>query len=291
MTAKLALGTAQFGIPYGLAAGWARVDESEACRMLDLARTAGVDMLDTAAAYGEAEAVIGRCDASAFSVISKTRPFMTSQGLRPDDLAAGVAASLKRLGIPRLHGLLFHSAEDLVQGEGALWRDAAEALKAEGLVRHLGVSVYDRPAIEKILTIWRPDIVQLPLSWMDRRLLDDGSLELLASQGCEVHVRSVYLQGILLSSPQQLPEFLQPLAPRLIEAGQRIAAAGYSMLEAALAFLRDQPLVHRVIVGAHSLRQFEDTVAAWRKQERSIDLTDLAVNDPLLVDPRNWSQA
>ncbi|WP_341913851.1 aldo/keto reductase [Ferrovibrio terrae] len=291
MTARLALGTAQFGIPYGLAAGWTRVEEADVGQLLGTARSGGIDMLDTAAAYGEAEAVLGRCDIKPFAIVSKTRPFMTSQGLRPEDLSGGLKASLARLGLSRIRGLLFHSAEDLIQGEGAQWRDAAEALKAQGLVEQIGVSVYDRPAIEKILNIWKPDIVQLPLSWMDRRLLDDGSLDLLAAHECEIHVRSVYLQGILLTPPEQLPEFLRPLAPRLSEAGKRMAAAGCSMLAAALTFLRDQPMVSRVIVGAHSLRQLEETLAAWHQPRCMVDLADLAVSDPRLVDPRNWSQA
>ena len=144
--ARLGLGTAQFGLDYGVSNTRGRVGETEVLNILDTAAINGVTLVDTAAAYGDAERALGRSwpFPSPFQVVTKT--LRLAEGL--DRIEHRARRSLERLGVARAKALLVHSAEDLHGAEGrALWA-RLEKLKGEGLFQQIGFSAYaeDDPA-------------------------------------------------------------------------------------------------------------------------------------------------
>ena len=303
-SARLALGTVQFGLPYGITHAGGRVPEDEVGAILAAANAAGIDLLDTAAAYGDSEAVLGRRPESrSFAVITKTLP-LRRPAIGPaevDAVARAFDASLARLGRDHVEGLLVHDAGDLLApGGAALWA-MLEARRAAGQVRRLGVSVYDRAELDAVSARFPLALVQLPLNALDQRLDRDGTLARLAANGIAVHVRSAFLQGLLLGSPVGAPVGSPVGAPVSVPPGPAaaapflrrwhaaVAAAGTTAEAAALAYVATRPGVERVVIGVHSRAHLAAAVAAFGARP-ALDWAALACDDPDVVDPRRWKE-
>ncbi len=234
---RLILGTVQFGLPYGVSHRGGAVARDEVERILTAAHSAGVRTLDTAAAYGESERVIGSVAAALpFEIVTKTLPLGASEP-DPDDLAAidsAFRASLDKLGRQRVAALLVHDVRNLDgQGGAALWAQL-ERYRRDGLAGKIGVSVYDAAEAEALAARFPIEIVQLPLNVFDQRSTLSGVLERLAAGGIIVHARSPLLQGLLLMLPDELPPALQHARPAVEFWRSACAAAGVTPLAAAL---------------------------------------------------------
>ncbi|HET7775510.1 MAG TPA: aldo/keto reductase [Azospira sp.] len=289
MTAKLGLGTVQWGIPYGVANRSGMTSEDEVSRILAKATALGVDLLDTAAGYGRAEAVLGRHDLSPFRVVTKTPSFKSATV--GSEQARAVEESLRQslltLRLSQVYGLLVHHADDLLVSGGDALIAILQGLKAQGLVRKIGVSIYQDEQLEEVLARFIPDIVQLPLNVLDQRLIINGRLQQLKGLGVEIHVRSVFLQGLLLMDPADVPSHFAPISPLLKIWHERVREQGMSPVQAALSFVRDLPWVDIVLTGVDSSAQFcqcaEDFVVPG-----SFDASGLGCNDPAFVNPAEW---
>ena len=177
MIPELCLGTAQFGLPYGVTNLNGQVPESEVRSILTLAAQAGITRLDTAQAYGTAEEVVGRCirSSSNYRLISKLSAHTSQETWEVD-----FQASLKRLSVDRLDGFLLHSSSDLRGSSGEKLLNWLEGLRGRGLVDRIGISIYESKELEG-LPLDRLQMIQLPLSIYDQRLLNDGTVDFLYS--------------------------------------------------------------------------------------------------------------
>ena len=294
MTPQLCLGTAQFGLPYGITNAAGQVTEPEVRALLSEAASAGLTLLDTAQAYGDAEAVLGRTLplGHPFRLISKL-PAQSQPAFTSDDRLVWDQAferSCMRLGQPCLNALLLHSAADLRKPGGQHLREWLLSLRQRGLVRRLGVSIYgsaDLVGVPPDLL----DLVQLPLSLYDQRLLVDGTITRLRNQGCAVHARSLYLQGLLLSPAARWPAWVDP-ASRDHHAKLKHLAAdrGSSLLECALGFARAQVDLEAVVLGLCSRLELQQLLQAWGgiSPWQEGEWRTWALPDAGILDPRHW---
>lgn len=289
MGAELGLGTVQWGLDYGVTNSDGQTSAAEVKAILQLARSHGIGLLDTASQYGEAEAVLGENDLEGFRVVTKTPSFRTGEVLadHADELICTFEGSLSRLGCGKLHGLLLHHVEDLFAPGGRQLLGAMEELKSGGKVAGIGVSVYDGRQIDAVLEVFNPDIVQLPLSVLDQRLLRSGHLERLKAAGTEIHVRSVFLQGLLLMPLDRVPTYFDPILPTLTRWHEAAQSQGTTATQAALAFVRDLPWVDGVLVGVESQAQLAACHADF-STVAGFDATGLACDDPSFVNPMCW---
>jgi aryl-alcohol dehydrogenase-like predicted oxidoreductase len=294
MAPQLCLGTAQFGLPYGITNTGGQVAEPEVRALLVEAADAGVSWLDTAQAYGDAEAVLGRTLPSGhgFRLISKL-PAQSQSAFTADDRLGwdkAFASSLQRLGEPRLDALLLHSTADLRKLGGEHLQEWLLSLRERGLVRRLGVSIYlpdDLGGVAPELL----DLVQLPLSLYDQRLWADGTIDRLRDQGCAVHARSLYLQGLLLSPAASWPAWPDPAVREHHARLEHLAAdRGCSLLECALGFARAQVDLEAVVLGLCSRRELRQLLQAWGRISpwQEGEWRTWALPDAGILDPRQW---
>lgn len=289
---KLALGTVQFGLPYGVTNTTGQVAEDEVVRILRRARELGVDVLDTAAAYGQSEAVLGRCGDAArtFRLFTKTLPAgevaVDADTIRR--VVQGVRDSLRNLGVDRLDGLLVHHAGDLLSEGGQALYAALQELKTDGLIERLGVSVYSAEEASTVTQRFAIDVMQLPLNVLDQSFVSSGELRRLTEQGVEIHTRSAFLQGVLLA--EQLPMFLQDLGPGFACFQSICAQAGLSQLEGSLAFLRQQAAIDQVVVGVLSREQLDEIAVAWERSAGcpQLDFSACDMAPSAAATPSNW---
>lgn len=295
---KLGLGTVQFGLPYGVTNGSGQVAEPVVADILRLARQEGLTTLDTAAAYGDSEAVLGRCLPGDWDCRIVTKiPAVNASKITPAvvaGIAAGFRQSLQQLGRPAVDGLLLHRADDLLL-PGAEWLyEQLLCWREEGLVRRIGVSLYDRPQLDALLARYVFDLVQLPLNVFDQRLLADGSLAVLQAEGIAIHVRSLFLQGLLLQSPAAIPAAFAPWQGEFARYHAALAAAGLSPLAAALGFIRQLAEVELGVIGVLSPAHLAECLAAYDAvgaASSDFPFADFAATDLALLDPRQWPRA
>ncbi len=273
---KLGLGTVQFGQAYGVSNRRGQVPKAEAAAILERAAIAGVRVLDTAANYGEAERVLAGFDLKPFRVVTKT--IHLKHGL--DAVIARARQSAVALSADTL---LVHAASDL--SDGSLW-PALQRLKAEGVFRKIGISTYvaDKPA--ELAARFKPDVMQLPFSILDQRLLQDGSLARLKDMGVEIHARSLFLQGLLLM--ESVPMHLRDAAPALAQVRARIKAAGSTPLAAALSFVLSRPEIDIGLVGVTSLGELEEILTGATAALTDLDWTACALSDEQILTPSLW---
>jgi aryl-alcohol dehydrogenase-like predicted oxidoreductase len=286
---KFGIGTVQWGLPYGLTNQRGITIPEIVSKILLEATRRGVSVLDTAPLYGVSEAVLGKSSLDQFRVVTKTPKFGTSHitDLEACKLRATFQHSLDMLSCSKVYGLLIHQPEDIfVSGGDRLLKEMMK-LKLEGVVEKIGVSVYDSFQVDEILKRFTPDLIQLPLSVLDQRMLASGHLDLLKDKGVEIHVRSVFLQGLLLMPQNEVPTFFNPIRPLLRRWHALSQAQGLTSAQAALAFVKNIPCVDKVLVGVYNLEQFR-SVADDFAMEANFDAKGLTCNDLNFVNPSLW---
>jgi aryl-alcohol dehydrogenase-like predicted oxidoreductase len=195
---RIALGTAQFGMNYGITNNCGQVSQNQAIQILDQAHKAGFDTLDTAVAYGGSEQRLGELGVHDWKVISKIPALPASVDNVSDWVYQQVRNSLKRIGIRRLDGLLMHNPSDILGTQKAAYVRSLRRVRDEGLARSIGYSIYSADDLYSLTRVFQPDIVQAPFNIIDRRILTSGWLSRLADDGVRIHTRSAFLQGLLL---------------------------------------------------------------------------------------------
>lgn len=285
---RLALGTVQFGMPYGVANTSGRVAGDEAKEIITFASSMGLNTLDTAISYGESEKSLGLIGIRDWRVVSK----LPAMPVECDDVRGWVAAqlhgSLGRLGLDRLYGLLLHRPEDLLGSGGATLLAALKDLKQQGLVQKVGVSIYSPDQLRPLFDLETFDLVQAPLNILDRRLVDSGWAMQLKKAGVELHTRSAFLQGLLLMDSDSRPQKFKRWGNVWQTWSRWLSTQGLSPLEACLRYPLSQVAVDRVIVGVDSLAQLKEILPAAAGNLSG--LPDFGNVDTELINPSLWHQ-
>jgi len=287
---RLALGTVQFGLDYGVANVSGQVGQSEVAAILNVAAAAGIDTLDTAIAYGQSEAALGRAGVKSWRVITKLPPLPQDVTAVPGWINEQIDGSLRRLGITQLEAVLLHRSGDLLGRHGDDYLRALIDMKAAGLTRALGVSVYDPAELDVLWPIWRPDVVQAPCNVLDRRLIRSGWLDRLNQNKIRVQVRSAFLQGLLLLPAERRPEGFAPWNVILDRWVAWCDGRGVSPLRGALSFVRALPGIEFAVVCVDSAKHLEEVLALSAVAE-PLPPDDMFSEDRDLIDPSRWKVA
>lgn len=282
---KLGLGTSQFGLdqPQGVRG---RPREAEARDILSTAGRSGLSVLEVARQTPTADSLLR-------GALPQPNPFrMTLTSIRPDRGPDAVEAELRaqmlRLGVERVDAILAPSATDLFSPMGPKMWDRLKALKDEGLCRQIGVPVYASDDPVGVARRFKPDLVQAPASLLDQRLLLDGSLTAIAELGVEVHLRSIFLNGVLFLPPDRAPSHLKAAAGRISRARRMIAEGKSDPLQAALGFALSRPEATHVLVSVSSVAEMSAVVAAAMTPPPDLDWDEMAIDDP---DALSWVAA
>lgn len=284
---RLALGTVQFGLAYGVAGRSEAVPEPEVRSILEDAASRGVSMLDTASAYGDIEERLGRlADGLPLDIVSKVPavPQHLSAAEAADFARRAADLSLTRLG-SRLRGLMLHRGADLEGPRG----DAVSTVLRDWCAERditFGASCY-APAEAAVLAARHGiTLTQLPGNALDQRIAQEA--DCLA--GIEVHLRSAFLQGLLLM-PKDQAQARVPQARHMVAKWHAACqAAGMMPLEMALCIVKSFTAVAAVVVGVDSLTQWREIAQAWEHAHPS-EAAGLHCSDPHIIDPRLWNPA
>lgn len=286
---KLALGTVQFGLPYGVSNNKGQTPLHEAGQIVELARASGISVLDTAMAYGDSESRLGKIGVDSFKVVTKLPPVPESCSNLKKWAEEQVEASLRRLSLERLYGLLLHTPAQLLASNGHELFAALSDLKQRGLVEKIGISIYSPSELDALLPLYPVDLVQAPFNAIDRRLIDSGWLQKLHIAGIEIHVRSVFLQGLLLMPLDQIPAKFSQWSSILRKWHDWLYQTEISPQAACLAFANSMPEIDQIIVGVESHQQLKELLDAM-KLPTPAAFPPIESNDLELINPSYWNK-
>lgn len=292
MSCRLALGTVQFGLAYGISNQRGQVPIEEVARILARAAAAGIDTLDTSYSYGNSEQVLG----AALERLDARLRVVTKYPVEADaEFGAPQAVwdeSQRRLRGYPVYGYMLHNYHSFRE---RLERVAfLQELKAQGLVQRIGCSVYRPDELAEILDKQLPfELIQLPYSVLDQRFA--ALLPELKRRGVEVHVRSAFLQGLVFRAPDSLPPQFGAAVPSLLRLRAIAAQSGLPVATLCLGFALANPLLDRVLIGVESLANLEQNLSVlalapqiepWLPQ-----LAELALEDETVLNPLLWNKA
>lgn len=286
---KLALGTVQFGLNYGVANTSGRVTAQEASVILERAQSCGLDTLDTAIAYGESESVLGQLGIECWNTVTKLPAVPHACQDVAQWVQEQIEQSMARLGVSQLHGVLLHRPAQLLEKMGPALYGALQSTKAQGKTRKIGVSVYSPSELEALFNAYALDIVQAPLNILDRGLVESGWAGRLHDAGVEVHTRSAFLQGLLLMPASQRPAKFNPWANVWRAWHGWLEREHLTPLQACLRYVTNLPQVDRVVVGVDTAAQLQEIVEAADGMQASLPEFD-TLQDARLINPASWNQ-
>ena len=286
---RIALGTAQFGLQYGIANQAGMVPFDDVRHILEEATALGVDTLDTAIAYGDSESTLGKAGVGDWKVVTKLPALPEGCTDVAGWVEAQVEVSIKRLGISQLHGVLLHRPAQLRSKDGESLLQALQGLKAAGLTRKIGVSVYGPDELDVLMTEMQFDLVQAPLNILDQRLVESGWARRLRDQGTEIHTRSAFLQGLLLMEPDQRLRKFTRWEYVWAEWARWLGETGLTPIEACLGYALGVTEVDKVVVGVDCVTHFQEIVAASSSSLPSMPNWPKPI-DIDLINPSCWPQ-
>jgi len=294
---RLILGTAQLGMPYGIANRSGPPDASQGRAIVEAAWETGIRTFDTARGYGDSELALGR--ALAEMKVSQEARIVTKVRIPADASQRGtlkkvVAESLDRLGVPQVYGLLWHGEQVLDVLDGGLRAVMADVVR-DGMAIYWGVSVYTPARALQAIETGAFDLLQVPANVLDRRFAQAGVFEKAHERGIRIHIRSVFLQGLLLLDPEAVPPsmgFASPVLKFLRNISDEMDLTG---CELALQYVKARFPYASVIIGTETAQQVRENGIAWSAGSMS----DLWVKrlesafprvDVSILDPSKWPE-
>ena len=289
---KIALGTAQFGLPYGISNTHGQVDRTEMDKIWQVARGANITLLDTAIAYGNSEENIGATESVGFDIVTKLPPLPSAETSVTQWVHDQIKNSLSKLKRNSVYGLLLHNPADLLAANGEELLAALVNLKRDGLIKKFGVSIYSPTELDSLFSQipkFKPDIVQAPLNVIDQSIASSGWLTRLSEMNVEIHVRSVFLQGLLLQQPNERAAGFSRWTSVFAQFDSWSNAQQMNPLAACLGHVLSYPEVSKVIIGVTSANELRQIIAASSgdhvRAPQSLQVTDVD-----LIQPMNWNK-
>lgn len=299
---ELALGTVELGLDYGIEANGAfgRPSEADAIRLVHAALDAGISFLDTARAYGDSERVLGLALAGKREQVvlaTKVDP-RSSSGVQwsDEDLRAfmqkSLQTSLRLLRTDYVDIWMIHSIDEGLLARRAVLAETFDDARRRGQIGWTGASFYGTSLPEVALTYDLFDVIQVAYSVLDQRM-GERVLPLAVEKRVGVVARSVLLKGVLTDRAEHLPAHLEQLRVHSRRFRELISELGSEVTPAqgAIAFASAQPQIDTVLVGARSMAELEEDLAALELELSQADLERLgalAIDDADLLNPSTW---
>jgi len=284
---KLALGTAQFGLSYGISNQTGQVRYKDVSTILKLARVNGISTIDTAIGYGDSEQRLGEIGVRKWNVVTKLPAI-------PEDctdiyqwVRKSIEGSLNRLKVNHLYGILLHRPQQLLEKNGDLLYLELQRLKEDRIVEKIGVSIYDPSELDALCGRYKIDLVQAPFNVIDRRLIESGWMRKLSERGIELHVRSIFLQGLLLMSKKNRPENFNRWNVLWNNWEDWLRISGLSATEACVRYALLFPEISQVIIGVNSSQQLLEIITASNGSMPELP-SHISSNIADLLNPACW---
>ena len=284
---KIGLGTANFGQKYGLTRKNINSNK-EIEKILKFSNKSIIKLIDTSDNYGSSETLLGNNNLKSFKIITKLKISVNEK--KSDNLEnivfKKIEDSLSKLNIKKLYAILLHNSDDLKGDKKHKLIKVLKKLKKKNLVSKIGVSIYDPKELDFIWPFWKPDIVQCPFNIVDKRIYESGWLNKLKRNKIEIHVRSIFLQGLLLKDKKSIPKKFKNCENIFKKLGNYCKNKNISKMQACINFIKSFKKISYVIIGFENIDQIKKIIKYFNKNQKKYP--SLICNDAKLINPRLW---
>ena len=286
MKSKVVLGTAQFGLDYGVNNLVGRLSEAQVFKILDLAKQFEIQELDTADGYGEAVNILKnylKKNPDSFTLTSKFSNPDKSKFLEIFN------ESLIKLGIECLDVYYFHKFSEFLDFKQF---ETIRFLKKSSKLNFLGVSIYSNDELEAAIESPEVDVIQLPFNVLDRSTRKIKLLKKAKLKNKRIYARSVFLQGLFFMDPARLSVQLLPLREQLLKVRLLASENGMSLHEFCLNYVLHKDYIDRVLIGVDSelhLTENLNSIHSDFSDELTQHIESIDITDVKLLDPRGWN--
>lgn len=289
MNSKLILGTVQFGLDYGVNNTAGKPSKENIKSILDSAYNSGIQLLDTAEAYGDSQNKIGEYhnnSTNKFNVITKFSSNTEGFSL---NIIERVYNNLKILDVDKLYCYMFHSFDDFNKYFEKYRKDLL-TLKRDGIINNIGVSLYSNDELESVLKFNEITLVQLPFNLLDNNNKRGNIIKKAKAKGIEIHTRSAFLQGLFFKNTSEFTVKIKPLEPYLNLLND-LCDEDYKMNDLALNYVCNQKNIDKVLIGVDNVHQLESNILSEKKnikKELTNNIEAIDVEETKLLNPSNW---
>ena len=286
------IGTAQFGMDYGVTNKSGIPLKNEIKKILYFAKKNNISFIDTASLYGNSEKIIGSCmeEKNYFKIITKTLKFENKVIKNTDTilLKDTFHDSLKKLKLRNIFGLLVHRPKDLLKENGELLYLEMLRLKEQKLVQKIGISSYCKSEVNEIIKRFKIDLVQIPINIFNQEMLKNNFLKKLKSMNIEIHARTIFLQGVFFENYTSGIKSLRKLDPYLNKLKLVLKKKNISVAEAALSFVDQIKEIDVGIIGVLDTLQLQEVMLLNRKKRKVNFLKKFSIKNKSLTNPAEW---
>ena len=291
MKFKLVLGTVQLGLDYGINNSYGKPTLEDSFSILETAFDNGIRILDTAEAYGNSQEVIGefhkKYPNKKFDVITK---LAANHIVTKGDFISNIKKNCEILGVENLYGFMFHNYNSFFSNK-EFYEELLKA-KEQGLIQFAGISLYTNDEIEEVVTNFSKfDFIQIPFNLFDNESKRKEAIEKAREKKIEIHIRSVFLQGLFFKNYSDLPKKMSLLKPYLEELETIKEKFNVSTEELALHYVLQKEYIDHVLVGVENVEQLKNNLSTCNKNiviPHSV-LNNINILEVNLLNPSNWN--
>jgi len=291
---RLVLGTAQLGMNYGIANQTGKPDMATARNIVRTAWESGIRYFDTAQGYGDSERILGDIFsdlgiAKEVRVITKPAPHIDHTNR--DELEKALKKSLTTLKLERLYGLMLHRESALDLFDEGLY-DTLQSFVEQGLVEHIGISLYSPDKALPALDQGIISMLQVPANICDQRFYKTGLFELAETKRAKIYIRSVFLQGLLLMGKEAITENMKFAVNVIAKVEQLCQMFNLTKQELAMCYIMQKYPRAFIVVGAETQEQLKNNINIWKHSKPKSTTTEVdrvfADLDERIINPTLW---
>ena len=285
---KIILGTAQFGLDYGINNNEGKPAYETIKEILDLAHKQKIIFLDTAEAYGNSHEIIGEYHANSNNKFKVTTKFSPLRKDLPNNISERIKHHLKIMNIDSIYCYMFHSYIDFKKYFN-LFRLELLELKKKGVINKIGVSLHSNIDLIEVLKNEDIELIQLPYNLFDNKNKREKVILKAKKLGVEIHTRSAFLQGLFFKDIASIEGELSVLKKYLFKLQDIINPTKINNL--ALNYVYSNPNIDAVLIGVDSVNQLKKNISCinankYKNTFSNIDLIN--VEEENMLNPSNW---
>lgn len=264
---RLCIGTVQFGMKYGINNQLGRQPTlNESMEMIGIAIEKGIEYIDTAAAYGDAELILGKYFkdngiSKNIKIISKLKPNSIEKTNKKNSVITECQDSLRRINIEQLDGYLLHTPEYIYDNEIL---EGMQEIKRKGYSKNIGVSIYNLKEGYEAIKTGLIDYIQLPYSMLDQRGIKSGFIHLAKEAGIKIFTRSSFLQGLFMMDYEKIPAYLNNAIPYLIGIENIIKRYNVDKVSAIMEFVKSETDIDYLVFGIEKKEQLLENIEKYK---------------------------
>ena len=285
---KLILGTAQFGLNYGVANKAGKISLAEGGKILGYAHLHHIRYLDTAIAYGDSESQVGQIQDNRFEIFTKIPAIPDGVSDIREWILSSIISSMNRLRVKKLAGVLLHEPMQVLGPKGGEIIYALRVLKDIGISNMIGYSVYSPDEADLLEKVYKPDMIQIPFNLIDRRILNNDWLLEQKHKNIKIHARSIFLQGLLLLPLDQIPNKFQIWLKIWNTWHQWLQVNSSLPMATCLNFVASNPMIDGLVIGVDNLAHLNEIVGAYDESMPTY-IPSISSEDVRLINPSNWN--